>query len=190
LERQHLVFIAAAGTVFAALIIVGLYFNPLKSQGTGNTGSNDNIIKARIGQPVNVKYSSTTVKRIQDLPTNNKLRVQVSSELQSTNLAGLGGEIRYSGMSITFVQKGKQETVTENQFKTIEYRFLPDPGNTTKYVYQDIRFVASSPTPQLVVTVVPLTSAKVGERYTVDLIGNTGGVLSYGYGQKTIEIIK
>lgn len=190
MERQHIVFIAAAGAAFAALIVIGLYFNPLKTDGSNNSGSNDNAIKARVGEKVNIKYSSATVKRIQDLPANNKLRVEVSSELHNTNLAGLKGEVRYSDMSITYVQKGKEETLDADQFKTIEYRFLPDPGNTTKYVYEDVRFITSSPDAQLVVTVVPLTTAKVGERYTVELVGNTGGIISYGYGEKTIEIVR
>lgn len=81
------------------------------------------------------------------------------------------------------------ETINDNDFKTIEYRFLPDAGNRTRYVYENVDFIANSADSQVIVTVKPLSSAKVGELYTVKLFLRTGGVVDYAIGEKTIEII-
>jgi hypothetical protein len=187
LERQYIIFIAVAGAAFAALIVLAFY-NPLQQSG-GDGGNASDVIKAKKGQQVFVKYSSTVVSMIQNLPDTNSLELDVSSELQVTNLAGLNGEIRYPNMEITYVQKGKEETVSEKDFKTIEYRFFPDIGNKTKYVYENVDYIAKADNTQVVVTVKPLSSAKVGEHYTVKMVLHTGGIVNYGIGEKTIEIV-
>ena len=50
-------------------------------------------------------------------------------------------------------------------------------------------YIAKATDSQLVVTVKPLSSAKVGERYTVGLIMHTGGVVDYSINDKVIEIV-
>jgi hypothetical protein len=187
LERQYIIFAAAAAAAFAALIVLGL-FNPLQ-QSKGDDDSSNDVIKAKKGEQVFVRYSPTVIKMIQDLPTRNSVEVEVSSELQNTNLAGLGGQIRYSDMEITYVQEGEVETINDNDFKTIEYKFFPDSGNVTKYVYEKVQYTASTTDSQLIVGVKPLSSAKVGEHYTVRLVLHTGGAIDYEIAEKTIEII-
>lgn len=191
LERQHFVFIAAAAAIFGALIVVGLFFNPLKSSNSASTPSNDNndAIKARIGNRVDIKYSSAVTGMLQKLPSRNNLTLEVSSELHNTNLAGLLGEIRFSDEIIKYVQNGKVESVSGRNFKTIEYRFSPDRGNMTNYTYEDVRFVPETNNSQLVASFIPLSTAKVGDHYTVKLILDTGGVVKYAIGEKTIEIV-
>jgi hypothetical protein len=186
LERQHFVFIAAAAAAFAALIGLA-YYNPFQ-QSEGDENDSD-VIKVRKGDQVFVRYSPSVVKMIQDLPNRNTVEVEVSSELQVTNLAGLRGEIRYTDMEITFVDDGEVETINDDDFKTIEYRFFPDTGNRTSYVYENVDFIADSTDSQVIVTVKPLSTTKVGELYTVRLLLHTGGAVDYAIGEKTIEII-
>ncbi|MGI0025775.1 MAG: hypothetical protein ACREA4_11625, partial [Nitrososphaera sp.] len=112
MERQYLIFIVAAAAVFGALIVVGLYFNPLQSEGESDDGTSDgNVLEAKVGQRVYVRYSSNVIKMIQNLPQKNSLELKASSELLNTNLAGLRGEVRYTDMTIEFVQNGEKERV-------------------------------------------------------------------------------
>lgn len=187
LERQYLVFIIVAGVVFGTLIIVGLFFNPMQTQGENPVSSN--VTKAKIGQEVYIRYSSGVVSQIQNLPSKNNVNVEVSSELHNTNLAGLRGEVRYNEMIISYVQGGKYETVRDELFPTIEYKFSPDTGNKTTYSYENVRYVADGQNPQLIVSVVPLNAAEIGERYTVRLVLDTGGLIKYQITEKVIEII-
>lgn len=188
LERQHIIFIAAAAAAFGALIVFGL-FNPLqRSEGDADdTGSE--VIKVREGETAFVRYSSSVVKLLQDLPDNNEVEVRVSSELQVVNFAGLNGEVRYPEMTIKWIEKGNQEEISEDDFKTIEYRFLPDKGNSTSYVYEDVDYIAKATNAQLLVAVKPLSTAKVGDKYTVELLMHTGGAVSYAISDKIIEIV-
>jgi hypothetical protein len=185
-ERQHLVFIIAAGAAFALLIGVA-YFNPFQQSEGEETDSN--VVKARKGQEVYVRYSSSVVKLIQDLPNKNALDLEVSSELQVTNLAGLRGEMRYPDMEITYVQNGETETIDGDDFGTIEYRFFPDAGNMTKYSYDNVDFIAKADDSQVLVAIKPLSTAKIGEQYTIKMVLHTGGVVSYQINEKIIEII-
>jgi hypothetical protein len=185
LERQYIIFAAVAAAAFAALLVFAFY-NPFQ-QSKGDDNGPD--VKAKKGQEVFIRYSSAVVKMIQDLPSKNSVEVEVSSELHNTNLAGINGEIRYSDMKMTFVQGGENETVTDDVFKTIEYRFLPDPGNKTSYEYENVRYVAQSQDSQVVVAVKPLSTAKVGEHYTVKLVLHTGGLVNYKISEKVIEIV-
>lgn len=162
MERQHIVFIIAAGAAFAALIRLA-HYNPFQPS---EEEEDDDVIEARKGQQVFVRYSPSVVKMIQDLPTRNTVEVEVSSELQVTNLAGLNGEVRYSDMEITYVQEGKVETISEENFKTVEYRWFPDAGNRTSYVYENVDYIARGVDSQVVVAVKPLPEAKVGDEYT------------------------
>ena len=187
MERKYVLIIVGAAAALGAIVIVGLFFNPMQTQGD-NVGSN-NAIKAKIGQEVYIRYSSSVIAQIQNLPTKNNVTVEVSSELHNTNLAGLRGEVRYTQKVISYVQNGKGETVTDDVFPTIEYRFFPDAGNKTTYSYENVRFVAKSEDPQLIVTVVPLKAAEVGERYTVKLIMDGGGLVKYAIAEKIIEIV-
>jgi len=186
-----MVFIAAAAAVFGALIIVGVFFNPIKtSAGNNNSGNEEpGVIKAKIGKRVDIKYSANVIGMIQKLPSKNNLTLEVSSELHNTNLAGLLGEFRFSDEIITFVQNGKVESVSADTFKTIEYRFFPDQGNKTTYTYENVKFVSQSKDSQLVASFVPLSTAKVGDKYTVKLVLDTGGIIKYAIGEKTIEIV-
>jgi hypothetical protein len=187
LERQYKIFIAVVGAAFAALIVLAFY-NPLQQLGA-DSGNGPDVIKAKKGQQVYVRYSSSVVSMIQKLPDNNSVELEVSSELQVTNFAGLNGEIRYPIMEITYVQNGKEETVSEKDFKTIAYRFFPDVGNKTKYAYEDVDYIAKADNSQVVVTVKSLSTAKVGAHYTVKMVLNTGSMVSYAIGEKTIEIV-
>lgn len=185
LERQHIVFIASAAAALSALVIIGLYFNPMQTQGNDS----NSVTKARIGQEVHIRYSKNVVGQIQNLPGKNNLTVEVSSELRNTNLAGLRGEIRYSDMIISYFQNGEEEIIKDEIFPTIEYRFSPDPGNKTTYSYKNVRFVATTDDPQLVVSIIPLRAAEVGDRYTVKLIMDTGGPVKFAIADRLIEIV-
>jgi hypothetical protein len=185
LERQHIIFIAVAGAALGALVIVGLFFNPLQTKGDDS----NSVTKARIGQEVHIRYSKSVIAQIQNLPNKNNVTLQVSSELRNTNLAGLRGEIRYSDMVITYFQDGKEEIIKDDVFPTVEYRFAPDPGNKTTYSYENVRFTANADEPQLVVSIIPLKAAEVGERYTVKLIMDGGGPVKYAIAEKVIEIV-
>ena len=185
MERQYLVFIVAAAVGFAALIGFAFY-NPFQ-QSEGEDGPD--VIKAKKGEQVFVRYSSAVVKMIQDLPSRGSAEVEVSSELQVTNLAGLNGEIRYSKMEITYVEKGQEETIDEKDFNTIEYRFFPDTGNKTSYVYENVDYIAKATNSQVIVAIRPLSTAEVGEQYTVRLLLHTGGIVNYAIGEKIIEIV-
>lgn len=180
----------AAAAAFGALIIVGLYFNPLRTEGDSGNGNTDpNLIRARVGQEVYVRYSYNVVKMIQDLPANNNLELRAASELHNVNLAGLRGEVRYSDTMIEYVQNGKEEKVSGEEFKSIEYRFLPDSGNQTTYIYEDVTFNARSTDSQLVATFVPLSTAKIGEKYPVKLVLDAG-IINYGIEDRVIEIVE
>lgn len=185
LERQHIVFIASAAAALSALVIVGLYFNPMQSQGNDS----NSVTKAKIGQEVHIRYSKSVVSQIQNLPIKNNVTLEISSELKNTNLAGLRGEIRYSDMVITYFQNGEEEIIKDEIFPTIEYRFAPDLGNKTTYSYKNVRFTDTADNPQLVVSIVPLRAAEVGERYTVKLIMDSGGPVKYAIAEKVIEIV-
>lgn len=187
MERQYVILVVGIAAALGAIVIVGLFFNPMQTQGE-NAVSN-NVTKAKIGQEVYIRYSSSVIGRIQNLPSKNNVTVEVSSELHNTNLGGLRGEVRYTQKVISYVQNGKGETVTNDVFPTIEYRFAPDAGNKTTYSYENVRFVVKGVDPQLVVGVVPLKAAEVGERYTVKLILDTGGLVNYAIAEKIIEIV-
>jgi hypothetical protein len=187
LERQHIIFAIAAGAAFAALVALA-YFNPFQ-QSEGTDKESPGVINVKKGQETFVRYSPSVVRMIQDLPDKNMVEVEVSSELQVTSLSGLRGEISYTDMEITYVRKGVVETIDKDEFESIEYRWSPDAGNTTKYVYENVDFVARSTDSQLVVTVTPLSMAKVGDEYTIKLVLRTGGIVSYQIDEKTIKIV-
>jgi hypothetical protein len=187
LERQHFIFIGAASAAFAALIVFGL-FNPLQ-QIEGDESGEDDVLKVRKGETVFVRYSSTVVKMLQDLPNRNEVDVEVSSELQVVNFAGLRGELRYPDMTITWFEDGQEESISEDNFNTIEYRFLPDIGNKTTYTYENVDYIAKATDAQLVVAVKPLSTAKVGEEYTVRIVMHTGGAVSYAIDDKTVQVV-
>ncbi len=186
MERQYLIFIAAAAAGFTALIVVGLFFNPMDSE--GDTGEDDGTIDAKIGQNVFVRYSANTIGLIQKLPEKSALKLEVSSELHNTNLGGLRGELRYTDMIIEYVQNGKKESVSEDDFDTIQYRFLPDAGNKTTYRYENVDFNAYTTDSQLVASFVPLSTANVGQQYTVKLFLESG-IVNYAPQEKIIEIV-
>jgi hypothetical protein len=186
LERQHFIFISAAAAAFAILLVFAFY-NPLQGLQAEPEGSE--VIKVKKGEEVNITYSPQTVRRVQDLPDRNRVDIQVSSELHVDNFAGLRGEIRYSDMSVTFVRRGEVETVSADEFRSIEYRFLPDAGNRTTYSYEDVEFIAQSEESRIVVTVEPLNTAKVGDQYTIKLYLRTGTAVDFAIAEKTVEII-
>ena len=186
MERQHLIFISAAAAAFAILIVFAFY-NPL--QGLQAEEEDSEVIKVRKGEEVNIRYSPQTVRRIQDLPDRNRVDIEVSSELHVDNFAGLRGEVRYSDMSVTFVRRGEVETASADAFRSIEYRFLPDAGNKTTYAYENVDFIAQSQESQLVVTVEPLSTAEVGDKYTIKLYLRTGTAVDFAIAEKTVEII-
>lgn len=189
MERQHIVFIAVAAAAFAALIGLA-YFNPF--QQTVDGGEEDDgsdIIRVREGEEARVRYSVKVAQMIHDLPTKNALEVRVSSELVVTNVAGLMGQFTYDNYEITYVEDGQEETVTPEEFRTIEYRYNPDRGNTTKYIYNNVDYNIRSEDSQLMVVVKPLDHVKPGERYTVELILHTGTPVGYSINEKIIEIV-
>ena len=188
MERQYLIFIIAAAAAFGALIVVGLYFNPLRTDDdSGNDGADRNVIKAKVGERVYVRYSTKVINMIEKLPEKNSLELEASSELHNINLGGLRGELRYSDMTIAFVQNGEEEKMTDDVFKTIEYRFAPDAGNQTVYTYENVEFRAQTTDSQLIATFVPLSTAEIGHRYTVKLILDAG-IINYAIDDRVIEI--
>ncbi len=186
LERQYLIFIVAAAAGFAALLVVGLFFNPLQAT---PVDIDSGVTKAEIGKTAYVRYSYDVIRLVQGLPVKNILRVEAPSELLSTNLAGLKGEIRYSEMTIRFVQNGKAEEISEKDFKTIQYRFFPDPGNVTSYTYENVEFRALTTSSELVASFVPLSTAKVGQQYPVKMVLE-GGPVDIGILEKIIEVVE
>jgi hypothetical protein len=183
LEREHFIFIAVAAAAFAALLLFAFY-NPFQQ-----TESDKGLIKVKKGDQAYVRYSSAVVKRIQDLPDKNSVEVEVSSELQVTNLGGLNGEVRYTDMTITWAEEGEEKNINDDDFKSIEYRFLPDIGNKTRYVYENADYITKADGSQLIVAIKPLSSAKVGEQYTVSLILHTGGLVDYQIAEKIVEVV-
>lgn len=182
-------FIAVTAAAFAAL--VGLaYFNPFQQTvDGGEEGDGPDIIRVRKGEEARVRYSVNVANMIHDLPTKNALEVRVSSELVVTNVAGLSGQFVYDDYEITYVEDGQEETVTPEEFRTIEYRYNPDRGNTTKYIYNNVDYIVRSEDSQLMVVVKPLNYVKPGERYTVGLILHTGSAVGYAINDKIIEIV-
>jgi hypothetical protein len=48
-------------------------------------------------------------------------------------------------MEIIYVEDGEVETINDDDyFDTIEYRFNPDTGNKTRYVYENADFTTRS----------------------------------------------
>jgi hypothetical protein len=200
LERQHRLFIVVASGAFAALILAGFLFNPISKTSSIASSSNNNniknkeVIKVRVGEPVDIIYSPTVGGMIQGLPRTNNVTITMSSELQNINFVGLKGQIKYANELIKYIQNGKIQTITGNNFKTIEYKFSPDTGNQTRYTFEDVQYVSnngsiSNADSGVIVSVIPLSTAKVGEHYTVKMDLNTGGLVNYEISEKTIEII-
>jgi hypothetical protein len=187
LERQYLIFIAAAGAGFAALLVVGLFFNPLQAE-PNNQPTETGVIEAEVGKTAYVRYSSGVIRLVQNLPERNILRIEAPSELLNTNLAGLKGEFRYSAMTISYVQKGKQEEISETDFKTVQYRFLPDAGNVTSYTYRNVDFTAQATSAELIAAFVPLSTARAGEEYPVRIILE-GGPADIAVDEKKIKVV-
>lgn len=187
MERQYVIFIIAAGASFAALLVIGLFFNPLQAQ--PEDSDEDGIIEAEIGKAADVRYSSGFIRQIQNLPDKNILRIEAPSELLNTNLGGVKGELRYSEMTIKYFQNGKLEQVSERDFETIQYRFLPDAGNVTSYTYRNVDFLAQATSAELIATFVPLSTAEVGREYPVKIILE-GGPVDIGIQEKIIKIVK
>ncbi|MGI0014905.1 MAG: hypothetical protein ACREBU_15905, partial [Nitrososphaera sp.] len=77
----------------------------------------------------------------------------------------------------------------DDEFKTIAYRFLPDAGNQTVYTYENVEFRAQTTDSQLIATFVPLSTAEVGQKYTVKLILDAG-IINYGIEDRVIEIVE
>lgn len=187
MERQYLIFIAAAGAGFAALLIVGLYLNPLLAA-PDNSNADTRVFEAEIGKTAYVRYSSGVIGLVQKLPERNLLRIEAPSEILNTDLAGLRGEFRHTSMTISYVQNGKVEEIDEKDFKTIQFRFLPDAGNTTSYTYRNVEFNAQATSAQLIASFVPLSTAKVGQEYPVKIILE-GGPTDIGVAEKVIRIV-
>ena len=129
------------------------------------------------------------ISQIQNLPTKNILRIESSSELLNTDLAGLKGEFRFTGLTIDYVQNGDLESVEEKDFRTIQYRFLPDAGNMTSYTYRNVGFNVQATSAQLIASFVPLSTAKVGEEYYVKMILE-GGPTDIAIAEKKIRIVE
>jgi hypothetical protein len=185
LERQYLIFIAAAAAGFAALIVVGLFFNPLQA---AEDPADSKFIEAEIGKTAYVRYSAGVIKLVQGLPEKNILRIEAPSELLSTNLGGLKGELRYTGMTISYVQNGEQEEIEEQDFKTVQHRFLPDAGNMTSYTYRNVDFIPQATSAELIASFIPLDTAKVGDEYPVKIVLE-GGPVDIGVEEKVIKIV-
>jgi hypothetical protein len=187
LERQYLIFIAAAGAGFGALIIVGLFFNPLQAA-QDNSSPDTRVVEAEVGKTAYVRYSSGVIGLVQKLPEKNILRIEAPSELLNTDLAGLRGEFRHTSMTISFVQNGELEEIDEKDFKTIQYKFLPDAGNMTSYTYRNVDFNAQATSAQLIASFVPLSTAKVGQEYPVKIILE-GGPADIGVEEKIVRVV-
>lgn len=188
MQRQYLIFIIASGAGFATLLIVGLFFNPLQAA-PDSSNSDTGVVEAKIGKTAYVRYSSSVISLVQDLPEKNLLRIEAPSELLNTDLAGLRGEFRHTSMTISYVQNGKLEEIDEKDFKTIQYRFLPDSGNMTSYTYRNVDFNAQATNAQLIASFVPLSTAKVGQEYPVKIILE-GGPTDIGVDEKIIKIVE
>jgi hypothetical protein len=87
------------------------------------------------------------------------------------------------------VQNGKSETVDEKDFESIKFRFLPDAGNVTSYTYRNVGFNAQATSAQLIASFVPLSTAKVGDEYSVKIILE-GGPVDIGIGEKKVRIVE
>lgn len=188
MERQYLIFAIAAAAAFGGLLVVGLFFNPPHAA-SPDSSTDSGVIQAKIGKTAYVHYSSGVIGLIQKLPEKNLVTIEAPAELLNTNLAGLKGEVTYTDMNIQYVQNGKEETINEKDFKTIQYKFLPDPGNMTSYRYENVKVNALATSSQIVVSFVPLPTAKVGEQYQVKMILE-GGPVDIGIDPKTIEIVE
>jgi hypothetical protein len=185
LERQYIIFGAAAAAVFGALVLLWA-FNVTP---TGASEAEDeNVIEAQIGKRVYVRYSSAIIDLINKLPSKNHLVLMSSSELHNTNLAGLNGEVRFGDVSLSYTQNGKVRNETAETFSSIEFRFLPDPGTNSTYTYENVKYDAETEDSQLIATFVPLSTAKVGEKYAVKLVLD-GGVVDYAVSDKVIKIV-
>ena len=187
MERQYLIFIIAVAVGFSALLIVGFFFNPLKAAPQDSSTDSGNI-QAKIGKTVYVHYSSGTIGLVQKLPEKNQLRIEAPSELLNTNLAGLKGEVRYTDMTITYVQGGKQETINEKDFKSVVYKFLPDAGNVTSYTYDNVKVNTLAQSSEIIVSFVPLSTAQVGQQYPVKMILK-GEPVDIAIDPKIVEIV-
>ena len=187
MERQYLIFIVAAGAGFAALLIFGLFFNPLQAA-PDNSNTDPSVVEAKVGKTAYVRYSSGVIGLIQKLPDKNILRIEAPSELLNTDLAGLRGEFRHTSMTISYVQNGKLEEIDEKDFKTIQYRFLPDSGNMTSYTYRNVDFNAQATNAELIASFVPLSTAKPGQEYPVKIILE-GGPADIGIEEKAVKIV-
>jgi hypothetical protein len=188
LERQYLIFIAVAGAGFAALLLVGLFVIPLQAAPEVPAVDRD-VIEAEVGKLAYVRYGSVAISQIQNLPDKNILRIEASSELFNTGLAGLKGDFRHTSMTIDYVQNGKNETVDEKDFDSIQFRFLPDAGNVTSYTYRNVQFNAQATSAQLIASFIPLSTAKVGEEYSVKIFLE-GGPADIGIGEKKVRIVE
>ncbi|HKU49765.1 MAG TPA: hypothetical protein VJP79_07430 [Nitrososphaera sp.] len=187
LERQYLIFIAAAGAGFAALIIVGLFFNPL--QAAEGPKSDSGVIEARTGRTAYVHYSSGVIGLVQKLPDKNSVRIEAPSEILNTNLAGLRGELRYTDMTIKYVENGRVKEINEKDFKTVQYRFLPDAGNVTTYTYKNVQFNLQATNAELIASFVPLATAQVGQEYPVKMVLE-GGTVDFGIDPKIVKVVQ
>jgi|GEM_PF-3040575 len=188
LERQYLIFIIAAGAGFAAILIVGLFFNPLHAA-PDNSNSDTGVVEAKIGKTAYVRYSFGVISLIQDLPEKNLLRIEAPSELLNTDLAGLRGEFRHTSVTISYVQNGKLKEIDEKDFKTVQFRFLPDAGNMTSYTYRNVEYNEQATNAELLASFVPLSTAKVGQEYPVKIILE-GGPTDIGVEEKIIKIVE
>jgi hypothetical protein len=188
LERQYLIFIAVAGAGFAALLVLGLFVVPLQAAPETPAVDRD-VIEAELGMLAYVRYGSVAIGQIQDLPDKNILRVEASSELLNTGLAGLRGDFRHTSMTIDYVQSGRNETVDEKDFESVRFRFLPDAGNVTSYTYRNVEFNAQATSAQLIASFIPLSTAKVGEEYSVKIFLE-GGPVDIGIAEKKIRIVE
>lgn len=188
MERQYIIFIAAAAAAFAALMVVGLFFNPLKAE-QESTEKESGVFIAELGDTAYVRYSAGTIRLVQNLPDKNILRIEGPSEVLNTNLAGLKGEFRYTDMTIEYVQNGKVEEISEKDFRTIQYRFLPDAGNVTSYTYRNVDFIAQAKSAELVAAFQALSTAKIGQNYPVKIVLE-GGPVDIGIEEKTVRFVE
>lgn len=188
LERQYMIFITAAGAAFAALLVVGLFFNPLKAEQDG-PDAESGVFVAELGDTAYVRYSAGTIRFVQNLPEKNILRIEAPSELLNTNLAGLKGEFRYTEMTIEYVQNGSVEEISEKDFKTIQYRFLPDAGNVTSYTYRNVDFIAQATSAELIAAFQPLSTAEAGQDYPVRIVLE-GGPVDIGIEEKIVRFVE
>jgi hypothetical protein len=183
-----MIFIAAAGAGFAALLIYGLFINPLQAApDVPNNGGE--FIEAELDETAYVRYGSSVINLIQKLPDKNILRIEAPSELFNTDLAALNGEFRHTSMTISYVQNGQREEVSEKDFGTIQYRFLPDAGNMTSYTYRNVDFNVRATSAQLIASFEPLPTAKVGQEYPVKIILE-GGPVDIGISEKIIKFVE